>query len=308
MSDPVTEPISWAADGGRWSVLVHGGAGPASGRDPAPRLEGALAAATAAAEVLRSGGSSLDAVERAVSLMEDAPCFNAGTGACLNEDGLIELDASIMDGATLRGGGVCALPPFLNPIAIARAMLEDGRHVLMAADGAARFAREHGFVPSTSEAMTTPDARASWQKTRSGAPATDSKGTVGAVARDILGHVASATSTGGIPGKRPGRVGDSALLGAGTCADDDAGAASTTGAGEAIIRVNLARAVIEQMRSRVSPEDAAREGIRLLATRVGGTGGIILVDRAGRLGWARNTPSMTWAAAAEGIAAPLCGS
>src|SRR5579884_847596 len=121
---------SWGAEAGGWSVLVHGGAGDVPAERVARHVDGARAAAQAAAEVLRAGGSALDAVERAVALMEDDPSFNAGTGAALDADGLLELDASIMEGARLRTGGVCALPPFLHPIAIARAVLEDGRHVL----------------------------------------------------------------------------------------------------------------------------------------------------------------------------------
>lgn len=309
MSEPARVTGTWGAEGGRWAVLVHGGAGSRGGQEGERQIAGARAAATAAAEVLVAGGSALDAVERAVVILEDDPSFNAGTGACLNEEGLIELDAAIMEGAALRGGGVCALPPFLNPVAVARAVLDEGRHVLYAGEGAARFARERGFTPSTSEAMTTPDARARWQANlaRPGAAAGGPQGTVGAVARDLRGRVAAATSTGGIANKRAGRVGDSALLGAGTYADDDAGAASATGTGEAIIRVGLARAAIDALRGRIHPEDAARAVTRLLATRVGGRGGLILVDRDGRLGWARNTPAMSWAAAAELLPSPVAG-
>ncbi len=213
MSEPARVTGSWGGEGGRWAVLVHGGAG--ARRRAARRsaqIAGARAAAIAAAEVLQAGGSALDAVERAVVMLEDDPNFNAGTGACLNEEGLIELDAAIMEGAALRGGGVCALPPFLNPIAVARAVLDEGRHVLYAGEGAARFARERGFTPSTSEAMTTPDARARWQANlvKRGAPAAGPQGTVGAVARDWKGRLAAATSTGGVANKRTGRVGDSA--------------------------------------------------------------------------------------------------
>src|SRR5580658_8905635 len=146
---------SWGAEGGGWSVLVHGGAGDVAAERVARHVDGCRAAAQAAADVLRGGGRALDAVERAVAALEDDPSFNAGTGACLNAEGLIELDASIMEGSRLRAGGVCALPPFLNPIAIARAVLEDGQHVLYAGEGAARFAIDRGFTPSTAEAMTT---------------------------------------------------------------------------------------------------------------------------------------------------------
>jgi beta-aspartyl-peptidase (threonine type) len=307
MGDPTKVASSWGGEGGGWAVLVHGGAGGLAGRDAEAQIAGVRAAAIAAGDVLRSGGSALDAVERAVVLLEDDPSFNAGTGACLSEDGLIELDAAIMEGSALRAGGVCALPPFLNPVAIARAVLEDGRHVLYAAEGAARFARERGFTASTTDAMTTPAARARWEAGRSSAPPPGPQGTVGAVALDLRGRVAAATSTGGIAGKRTGRVGDSALVGAGTYADDDAGAASATGLGEAMIRLGVAKAAVDAMRARIHPEDAARAVTRLLGTRLGGTGGLILVDRAGRLGWARNTASMSWAAAGEALPSPIAG-
>ncbi|MDP9150846.1 MAG: isoaspartyl peptidase/L-asparaginase, partial [Myxococcota bacterium] len=241
-------------------------------------------------------------VERAVMLLEDDPTFNAGTGACLNEAGLVELDAGIMDGTRLRAGGVCALPPFQHPIAIARAVLEDGRHVLYAADGAERFALERGFSRVSQEVLTTLAARESWSRVRGGqTPSGEAAGTVGAVARDTNGFVAAATSTGGRVNKRVGRVGDSPIPGAGTYADDDAGACSATGDGEAALRLGLARSAIDLMRCSAHPEDAARVVIRTMAARVGGSGGVILVDRFGRLGWARSTAAMTWAAAAKDL-------
>jgi len=299
---------SWGADGGAWAVIVHGGAGDVAVEHRSRHMEGCRAAAAESAEVLRAGGSALDAVERAVRLLEDDPLFNAGTGACLNEEGLIELDAAIMDGSTMRAGGVCALPPFAHPIGIARAVLEDGRHVLYAGEGARRFALERGFSPASAEEMTTPFARERWIAARSkgegGAERTptrpgSSAGTVGAVARDARGTVAAATSTGGQPNKSVGRVGDSPIIGAGTYADDDAGACSATGQGEAALRVCLARSAVDHMRSRASPERAARAAIRTMGARVSGNGGVILVDPTGGLGLAYNTKTMIWAAAGE---------
>jgi beta-aspartyl-peptidase (threonine type) len=274
---------------------VHGGSGDLPRALVDPHVEGCRRAALAAAQVLRGGGSALDAVERAVVVLEDDPQFNAGTGACLNEEGLIELDAAIMDGVGLRAGGVCALPPFANPIAIARAVLEDGRHVLYAAEGAARFAVERGFVRATSEAMTTEHARARWADVRAKKAAAGG-GTVGAVARDASGNVAAATSTGGRIDKCIGRVGDSPVIGAGTYADNDSGACSATGDGEAILRVCLARGATSLLRAGAPPEEAARAAVANMGLRVGGTGGVILVDPDGRLGLARNTRTMTWAA------------
>ena len=292
---------SWGAEGGDWAVLVHGGAGELRPDRVDDHVAGCEEAAAAAAELLRSGASSLDAVQRAVFLLESNPCFNAGTGACLNAEGLIELDAALMEGSELRAGAVCALPPFLHPIAIARAALEDGRHVLYAGEGAAQFAREHGFEPVSSESMTTEAARARWMAARAGRAGEGwAGGTVGAVARDANGTVAAATSTGGLVNKRAGRVGDSPVLGAGTYADDEGGAGSATGAGEAILRVVLAKSAIEALRAGTWPEPAARAAIGALGARVRGTGGLILVDRAGRLGLARNTASMSWAA--QGLA------
>jgi beta-aspartyl-peptidase (threonine type) len=292
---------SWGAEGGEWAVLVHGGAGELALDRVDAHVAGCRQAAAAAAELLRAGASALDAVERAVAILESNPCFNAGTGACLNADGLIELDAALMEGSGLRAGAVCALPPFLHPIAIARAVLEDGRHVLYAGEGAARFAREHGFEPVSSESMTTAAARARWVAARAGQAGEGwAGGTVGAVARDGTGAVAAATSTGGLVNKRPGRVGDSPLPGAGTHADGadgKGGACSATGAGEAFIRLVLAKSTTDALRNGALPEPAAREAIQALGTRLGAAGGLIVVDHAGRLGLARNTGTMSWAAA-----------
>jgi beta-aspartyl-peptidase (threonine type) len=202
-----------------------------------------------------------------------------------------------MEGSGLRAGAVCALPPFRNPIAIARAALEDGRHVLYAAEGAARFAIERGFRPVEDDSMTTERARAQWEVARTRGATQSSGGTVGAVARDLHGTVAAATSTGGLVYKRPGRVGDTPLLGAGTYADDDTGACSATGHGEAAMRMALAKTATDALGGRLHPEDVARAVIRTLGTRLLALGGFILVDRTGRLGLARNTSTMTWAAA-----------
>ncbi|MDP9001066.1 MAG: isoaspartyl peptidase/L-asparaginase [Myxococcota bacterium] len=305
---------SWGIDGGQWAVLVHGGAGDVATGRVERHVAGCRVAADAAAEVLRSGGSALDAVQRAVVVLEDDPSFNAGTGACLNEAGLVELDAAIMEGSRLRVGGVCALPPFVHPIAVARAVLDDGRHVLYAAEGAARFAVEHGFTPAAPEAMITAAAREQWAAAQMKVPHDDGDrilaggaGTVGAVARDARGTVAAATSTGGRVNKRIGRVGDSPIPGAGTYADDDAGASSVTGHGEAVLRLSLGKSAVDLLRQRVHPEEAARAAIRTLGTRLGASGGIVLVDRSGRLGLARNTAVMTWAAAGEAIAPDFAG-
>ncbi|APR78339.1 L-asparaginase [Minicystis rosea] len=293
MNEPIVSKGSRAQG---FSILVHGGAGNVPVERRPLHAEGCRRAARAAADMLRGGGSALDAVERAVRALEDDPLFNAGTGACLNEDARIEHDASIMEGKTLRAGAVCALAGFAAPVSIARAALEDGRHVLYAAHGAHRFALARGFVEVAEEALITPAARVAFEAARALGGATGwAGGTVGAVARDRAGNVAAATSTGGMINKRVGRVGDSPLIGAGTYADDLAGAVSTTGHGEGMIRLGVARLVTLRMAAGIAAEDAARSTIDELRARVGATGGVIAVDREGRWGFARSTATMSWA-------------
>ncbi|CAN93192.1 MULTISPECIES: isoaspartyl peptidase/L-asparaginase [Sorangium] len=286
--------------GGRRTVLVHGGAGNVAPERRPLHAAGCLRAAREGARVLSEGGSALDAVERAVRVLEDDPLFNAGTGACLNEEGHVELDASIMEGRGLRAGAVCALSEFAEPIAIARAALEDGRHVLYAAHGAARFARMKGFTPVGEAALITEAAREALAAAQQGVRATSWAGnTVGAVALDEGGLTAAATSTGGTVNKRVGRVGDSPLIGAGTYADDEAGAVSTTGHGEGMIRLVVAHSAVERMRAGTCAVDAASGIIAHLAERLDITGGVIALDRTGRFGLARSTATMSWAAVGD---------
>jgi L-asparaginase / beta-aspartyl-peptidase len=287
--------------GGRFGVIVHGGAGDVGGERVERHVAGCRAAARLAAEELAAGASALDAVVRAVIALEDDPVFNAGTGACLTTAGSVELDAAVMSGEDLRAGGVCALGPFKNPIAIAREVLQEGRHVLYAADGADAFAQARGFPPVDPATLITEAARDKLASALGrGEPEPWAGGTVGAVARDLRGHVAAATSTGGMSGKRPGRVGDSPIPGAGTYADDRGGAASATGHGEGILRVALTAGLIEALRRGDDPQAASRAAIEELALRVGSTGGVIAIDARGRIGLARSTNTMTWAAAWEG--------
>ena len=288
---------TWASGPSRWSILVHGGAGAVRSDAVSTHVAGCERAAAEGAKVLAAGGSALDAVQRAVEVLESDPLFNAGTGACLDAGGHIALDASIMDGKELRAGAVCALPPFEHPIAIARRVMEDTPHVLLAADGAARFAIAHGFIPKDEAGMITEAALKRWEAARArNAPESWAGGTVGAVARDAGGHVAAATSTGGMVNKLPGRVGDSPLIGAGNYADDEAGACSTTGHGEAMIRVCLAKTAVDGLRgSGTSAENAARDAIALMHRRTAETGGLIVVAADGSMGLARTTRTMTWA-------------
>ena len=291
------ELVSQSLEPSSWSIITHGGAGDIDPAQGEVRKAACLRAAKAGAEILSKGGSALDAVQAAVRDLESDPLFNAGTGASLDEDGHIALDASIMEGAELKAGGVCALPPYLHPIDVARAVLEDGRHVLLAGEGAARFADTHGFSRSTHEEMTTEGSQRAWVRTkeRLSQRAGWAGGTVGAVARDSHGHVAAATSTGGTVNKLAGRVGDSPIIGAGTYAEDGCGAASNTGHGEAVMRLCLAKFVTDRMRDHGS-EASARLGIETMQHRTEGKGGIIVVRHDGSLALARNTTTMAWGA------------
>jgi len=247
------------------AIVVHGGAGTL----PLERRPAAVSACRAAAEaghaVLAAGGRALDAVQAAVRVLEDAPELNAGTGAVLTRDGTVELDAAIMDGAARAIGAVAAVPDVRAPIDLARAILDDGEHVLLAGPAALRFAAERGIHPVPTESLITERARTRWRDEtarRAGllttADSTKEGGTVGAVAVDRDGHVAAATSTGGINWKRSGRVGDTPLPGCGTWADDRGGAASATGDGEAIIRVTLCRTLVDRLERGEDPDAAAR--------------------------------------------------
>lgn len=279
-----------------FALLVHGGAGAVSEARRAAHTEGCRRAAAVGAAVLRSGGAALLAVEAAVRALEDDPLFNAGTGACLNAEGRVEHDASIMEGTRLGAGAVCALDGFTAPIAVARAALDDGQHVLYAGPGARAFALTKGFVPVENEALITPAARAAFEAARTSGGATGwAGGTVGAVAVDARGALAAATSTGGLINKSAGRVGDSALIGAGTYADDAAGAVSTTGHGEGMIRIAAAHTAVAAMAQGESAEAAARAVMARLSAKIGATGGLIAVDHARRWGFARSTATMSWA-------------
>ncbi len=284
----------------RPAIIVHGGAGhlgpddPASSGAPdAPRLAGVRRAAEAGWRVLSAGGPALDAVETAVRLLEDDPTFNCGTGACLTATGEVELDASVMDGATLRCGAVAVVKDVRNPVALARRVMESSSHVFLAGSGASAFAREMGIPACRNSELVTPAQLRRWQRLRDeGSPET-SGGTVGAVARDAAGHLAAATSTGGTAMKLPGRVGDTPIIGCGTYADDSLAAVSCTGHGERIIQVTLARHAADLVGRGLAPMAAAREAIRELAARVGGEGGLILVGPAGEVAFASNTQVMS---------------
>lgn len=283
-----------------WGILVHGGAGSIPAARRAVHAEGCAEAAREGRAILEQGGSALDAVERAARVLEDLPQFNAGTGACLNEHGEIEHDAAIMEGTRLRAGAVCAVRGMKNPIEVARRVLEDGRHVLLAGPGAREFAELQGMKPVDPATLVTPEATDALARWRAGrAPSGWAGGTIGAVARDRDGHVAAATSTGGVIGKRRGRVGDSPILGAGTLADDAGGAISATGDGEAVLRFGLAHRIGARLAGKEAPESVCRAEMQALLDRLGGKGGVIVITHDGTLAWARTTETMSFAWSGE---------
>lgn len=265
------------------ALIVHGGAGRIAPELAKPQRRGCLAAARAGWHILASGGRALDAVEAAVRSLEDDPAFNAGLGSVLNAAGNVELDASIMDGEGLRAGGVGAVAGIANPISLARRVLEDGRHVLLVGPGAVDFARAQRLPTCAPEALITEHQRARFDA---------AMGTVGCVARDRHGHCAAATSTGGRRGKLPGRVGDSAVIGAGTYASRH-GAVSCTGVGEAILTTTLARTATELMAEGLSAQEAVERALTRFASLTGSEAGLIAVDAQGRLGHAHNAQAMT---------------
>jgi L-asparaginase / beta-aspartyl-peptidase len=268
-----------------------------------PHLNGVRNALAAGWHVLDRGGSSLDAVEEAVVVMEDDETFDAGRGSFLNRDGKVQLDAFIMDGATLRGGGVGCVEHLRNPIRAARKILSESPHVYFVAEGAERIAAEHGIPLCRNEDLILPreverlrEYQAHLEEHRADlfAP-TISHDTVGAVALDGAGNIAAATSTGGTLNKAPGRLGDSSLIGCGCYADNLSAAASTTGWGEPIMKLVLAKWAADRVESGNLPEWVAKEAMNYLKQRVNGHGGIILLDAQGRFGIAHNTPRMAWA-------------
>ncbi len=273
------------------AIVVHGGAGPAQEDDDVSGLkEGCLAAARRGHEVLARGGSALDAVEAAVVALEDDPRFNAGVGSTLNEAGQVEMDASVMDGATTRAGAVAAVHTVKNPVRLARAVMEKTLHVLLVAHGAEAFADEVKAPRADRESFVTERMRRKFEAARA-APPRKSHGTVGAVALDAQGRLAAATSTGGTFLKRVGRVGDTPIPGAGTYADAR-GAASATGHGESILRAQLTRRVCDHLAAGKTAGQAAALAIAELET-IHGEAGVIVVDAAGRLGIAFNTERMS---------------
>ena len=269
-------------------IAIHGGAGVRRADRPGARHRAVLREALDAGyELLRRNASSLAAVAAAAVVLEDSPLFNAGRGSSFNSDGEVEMDASIMDGATLRAGAVAAVQRIRNPILAARAVMEKTRHVLLAGSGAERFARMQGLQLEQPEYFHTARRLTALRKNLK-----NYHGTVGAVALDTDGNLAAATSTGGYTGKMPGRIGDSPLIGAGNYADNRACAVSGTGLGEAFIRATVGHDVCARMvYLNVSLLTAARAALRNVAA-LGGDGGLIAVDRRGNVAMPFNSEGM----------------
>lgn len=288
------------------SLIVHGGAWDIPDDEVAAHQAGCRRALDAGWQVLAQGGAALDAVEAAVRVLEDDPTFDAGTGSVLNADGIVELDAAVMDGQTLRSGAVAAVQRVSAPITLARRVLES-HVILLVGQGAERFAQQTGVPLCEPLDLVVERERQRWEQLRargdvrtqdafSGqARLSAPSDTVGAVALDRYGRLAAGTSTGGTAYKLPGRVGDSPLIGCGLYADDQTGGCSSTGWGESIIKVLLAKSATDFIGQGDDPMTAARRAIDLLASRVQGYGGCILLDGQGRVGFAFNTPRMAYA-------------
>ncbi len=282
-------------------LIVHGGAWAIPDDLVDAHLHGIRNAMSAGWGVLSSGGSALDAVEEAVVIMEDDEAFDAGRGSFLNREGKVQLDALIMDGGTLRAGGVGCVERIANPVRAARKILSESPHIYFVAEGAERFAAEHGIPLCKNEDLVIPREverlrrfqAQSAEMSEVFAPEI-SHDTVGAVALDAEGNIAAATSTGGTLNKAPGRLGDSSLIGCGCYADNGSAAASTTGWGEPIMKLVLAKWAADRVASGNLPQWVADEAMNYLQSRVNGHGGIILLDARGRFGMAHNTPRMAW--------------
>ena len=297
----------------RPAIIVHGGAWDIPQDAHQAHRQGTLRAVEAGWAVLAAGGTAMDAVEAAIVVMEDDETFNAGRGSFLNADGQVELDAGCMHGATLQVGAVAGLQFIQNPIRLARAVMEKSEHVLLIAQGAQRFAQRMGFPTCNLTDLAVPREFERWQKllydrTYSARQSfVRPADTVGCVALDQAGHLAAGTSTGGTPNKMPGRVGDVPMVGSGFYADDELGGASSTGWGESIAKVLLARLALHCLDELEDPQTAAQTAIQVLADKVGGLGGIILLSRNGQPGWHCNTPHIAHAYQAAGMDAPIVG-
>ena len=287
-------------------LMVHGGAGTIPDDSVDRYVAGIRAALDAGWTILEHGGTAIDAIEAAIVSMEDSGSFNAGRGSVVNQDGRVQLDALIMDGATLAAGGVGAVETVRNPIRVARAVMERSPQVLFVGGGAERFAVEHGFEPIDNADLVAPLERRRFDQVRAGSAAgaavepeavldgSIGRDTVGAVALDLRGNLVAGTSTGGTAYKPVGRLGDSSIIGSGGYADNDSAAVSCTGEGEAIMRLVLGKWAVDRVAEGQTPQAAAEAAIERLGRRLEARGGLILVDRQGRPGVAFNAERMAW--------------
>ncbi len=309
-SQPDTIPFSAPSMNRLPILLIHGGAWDIPADQLDAHEQGVFDALQEGWRILERGGSALDAVEASVVQLENDPAFDAGRGSFLTRDGRVQLDALLMDGATLRAGGVACVERIRNPIQAARLVLDRSPHVYFVGPGAEAFAESQGMTLIDNaelvldrERRRLSDAQAREQagspdRTFSGHPASDphetSHDTVGAVALDAEGRLAAATSTGGTLNKDPGRVGDSSLIGCGCYADNSSAAVSLTGWGEPIMKLVLGKWATDSVLAGRSPEQVAPDAMAYLFRRLGGHGGIILLAPDGRYGLAHNTPRMAW--------------
>jgi L-asparaginase / beta-aspartyl-peptidase len=293
MATPAT-----AAD---WKLVIHGGAGVIERSKITPEKDAEIRAAldrslVAGSTVLESGGDAIDAVEAAVRVLEDDPNFNAGRGSVFTYDGKIEMDASIMDGRTRAAGAVTGVTATKNPIGLARAVMEESDHVFLSGDGADQFSLDQGLEQAGADYFATDYRRRQLENLKankvSALEVEYKYGTVGAVALDSAGHVAAATSTGGMTAKRWGRIGDSPLIGAGTYAEDRGCAVSATGWGEYFIRVGVAHEICARMRLDSQPAQAAADAVMAEVKALGGDGGVIVVTPRGEMVYSFNTAGM----------------
>jgi beta-aspartyl-peptidase (threonine type) len=283
------------------SFIVHGGAWDIPDDLVDAHRQGVRKALIAGWEILTEGASAEEAVERAINIMEDDPTFDAGRGSFVNAIGEIELDASIMNGTTFRAGAIAAVQNILHPISLARLIMDKSEHIFLTGLGAVRFAHEHGIHQCKKDDLLVGRELERWRdlqkqkkfSTKDAFRRSNPGDTVGAVAYDSNGIIVSGTSTGGTPNKYPGRVGDSPLIGCGTYADSSVGGVSCTGWGEAIIKVVLAKSVVDAMEyNGGDPLAAARDGINRLVRKADGFGGVIVLNKSGIPAVAYNTPRM----------------
>jgi beta-aspartyl-peptidase (threonine type) len=283
----------------RWRLVVHGGAGSERIAHGGPEHEasaraGLAEALDAGAEILAIGGSAVDAVEAAARSLEENACFNAGRGSVLTQDGVVELDAAIMEGGDRKAGAVAAVRTTRAPISLARRLMEQGPHVFLVGHAADRFAAAAGIEQVDNGFFILPERRRQLEEALAAGSEADpiKYGTIGAVALDQSGSVAAATSTGGITAKRWGRVGDSPLIGAGTYADNRSAAVSATGSGEYFIRAVAAHQLAERMRLGSEPLQQALDNVLADIRELGGRGGLIAVAPNGDAAWGFTTPAM----------------